>query len=62
MSVATSWGELVLLSYVMSGMFVLLSQRFRFHVLELVGEPCMNVVALFIKRGKSLFREIYFSV
>jgi hypothetical protein len=57
MSVATSWGELVLLSYVMSGMFVLLPQRFRFHVLELIGQPCMNVVALFIKRGESLFRE-----
>jgi hypothetical protein len=55
MSVATSWGELVLLSYVMSGMFMLLPQRFRFHVLELVGEPCMDVVALFIKRGESLF-------
>jgi hypothetical protein len=40
----------------MSGMFVLLPQRFRFHVLELVGQPCMDVVALFIKRSESLFR------
>jgi hypothetical protein len=40
----------------MLGMSVLLPQRFHFHMLELVGEPCMNVVALFIKRGESLFR------
>jgi hypothetical protein len=39
----------------MLGMSVLLPQRFRFRMLELVGEPCMDVVALFIKRGESLF-------
>jgi hypothetical protein len=26
-------------------------------MLELVGEPYMDVVALFIKRGESLFQE-----
>jgi hypothetical protein len=41
----------------MSGMFLLLPQRFCFHILELVSEPCIDVVALFIKRGESLFRE-----
>jgi hypothetical protein len=41
----------------MLGMFILLPQRFRFLALELIGEPCMDVVALFIKRGERLFRE-----
>jgi hypothetical protein len=40
----------------MLGMSVLLPQRFRFRMLELVGEPCMDVVVLFIKQGESLFR------
>jgi hypothetical protein len=40
----------------MLGMFVLLPQHFHFPILELVGEPCMDVVALFIMRGESLFQ------
>jgi hypothetical protein len=40
----------------MLGLFVLLPQRCLSPVLVLVGELCMDVVALFIKRGESLFR------
>jgi hypothetical protein len=40
----------------MLGLSVLLPQRFLSFALELVGEHCMDVVALFIKRGESLFR------
>jgi hypothetical protein len=43
----------------MLGMSVLLPQRFRFRMLELVGEPCMDVVALFIKWDESLFRGVH---
>jgi hypothetical protein len=39
----------------MLGMFVLLPQRFLSLVLELIGELCMDIVALFIKQGESLF-------
>jgi hypothetical protein len=41
------------------GLFVLLPQRCLSPVLVLVGELCMDVVALFIKQGESLFREIH---
>jgi hypothetical protein len=37
-------------------LFVLLPQRCLSPVLVLVGELCMDIVALFIKRGESLFR------
>jgi hypothetical protein len=40
----------------MLGLSVLLPQCFLSFALELVGERCMDVVALFIKRGESLFR------
>jgi hypothetical protein len=35
----------------MLGLFVLLPQRGLSHVLVLVGELCMDVIALFIKAG-----------
>jgi hypothetical protein len=41
----------------MLGLFEPLPQRCLSHVLVLVGELCMDVVALFIKRGESLFRD-----
>jgi hypothetical protein len=51
MSIATSWDCSYFLFYV--GHVCVVAPTLSFY--RTIGEPCMDVVALFIKRGKSLF-------